>query len=42
VKACEIDAEMNNIRIRNEKPAVRAQIATYEYFKKKYVLADAK
>jgi len=36
VKACEIDEEMNNIRIKNNNPEVRSQIATYEYFKKKY------
>jgi len=36
VKACEIDAEMNNIRIRNKKPPVRSQLAIYEYFKKNY------
>ncbi|MBN1132785.1 MAG: polyphosphate kinase 1 [Bacteroidales bacterium] len=36
VKACEIDQEMNNVRIRNKNPKVRSQVETYEYFKKKY------
>jgi polyphosphate kinase len=38
VKACEIDAEMNNIRINNSNPKIRSQIATHEYFRKKYAL----
>ncbi|MFZ5941554.1 MAG: polyphosphate kinase 1 [Bacteroidota bacterium] len=36
VKACEIDENMYNIRIVNDKPLVRSQMATYEYLKKKY------
>lgn len=36
VKACEIGQDMENIRISNNKPKIRAQLATYEYFKNKY------
>jgi polyphosphate kinase len=36
VKACEVDQYLNNKRIVNDGPPVRAQIATYEYFKRKY------
>lgn len=36
VKACEIGPDMENIRISNDKPKTRAQLATYEYFKAKY------
>jgi polyphosphate kinase len=36
VKACEIDTELNNVRIQNKKPRIRSQIATYQYFKQKY------
>ena len=38
VKACEIDEHLNNNRIVTRGPDVRAQIATYEYFKNKYTL----
>ncbi len=38
VKACEIDENMNNNRIITKGPDVRAQAATYEYFKNKYTL----
>lgn len=34
VKACKIGDKMENIRIKNDNPPVRSQIATYEYFKK--------
>lgn len=36
VKACHIDENMQNVRIANNKPTVRSQMATYEYFLKKY------
>lgn len=36
VKACEIDEHLNNNRILDKGPDVRSQVATYEYFKKKY------
>ena len=36
VKACEIDENLNNNRIINKGPDVRSQIATYNYFRKKY------
>lgn len=36
VKACEIDENLQNVRVRNDKPAIRSQLATYEYFKEKY------
>jgi polyphosphate kinase len=36
VKACEIGPNMENIRIQNDQPRVQSQLATYEYFKKKY------
>lgn len=36
VKACLIDENMENMRIVNDKPKVRSQIATYEYLQSKY------
>lgn len=36
VKASLIDENMQNVRISNNKPTVRSQMATYEYFKNKY------
>jgi polyphosphate kinase len=36
VKACLIDENMQNVRIRNEQPELRSQLAIYEYFKEKY------
>jgi polyphosphate kinase len=36
VKAAELDDKHMNRRIVNKKPEIRAQIATYEYFRKKY------
>ncbi len=36
VKACEIDENLNNNRIVTPGPDVRAQIATHDYFRKKY------
>ncbi len=36
VKACEIDGHMTNNRIKTSGPDIRSQIATYDYFKKKY------
>ncbi len=36
VKACLIDENMENVRIINDKPKIRSQIATYEYFRNKY------
>ena len=36
VKACEIDENLINKRIAAKGPGIRSQIATYEYFKKKY------
>jgi len=36
VKAGEINQEMENVRIKNDKPRVQSQLATYEYFKNKY------
>ena len=36
VKACEIDEHLNNNRIVTKGPDIRAQMATYEYFKNKY------
>jgi len=36
VKACCVDENMENIRIVNDKPKIRSQIATYEYFRNKY------
>ncbi|MCK4750047.1 MAG: hypothetical protein KAT15_23490, partial [Bacteroidales bacterium] len=38
VKACEIDEHLNNNRIVTKGPDIRAQIATYEYFKNKYTM----
>ncbi len=37
VKACLLGDKMENIRIDNDKPKVRSQLATYEYLKKKYM-----
>ncbi|MDA3822864.1 MAG: polyphosphate kinase 1, partial [Bacteroidales bacterium] len=36
VKACMIDEKMQNVRIQNDLPELRSQLATYEYFKEKY------
>lgn len=36
VKACLIGEKMRNIRIINDKPLVRSQMDTYDYFKEKY------
>jgi polyphosphate kinase len=36
VKACEIDAHLSNNRIITKGPDIRSQVATYNYFKKKY------
>lgn len=36
VKACEVDEHINNNRVITGGPDIRAQFATYEYFKKKY------
>jgi len=36
VKACEVDENLNNVRIITRGPDIRAQMATHEYFKKKY------
>jgi len=36
VKAGEINQEMENVRIKNDKPRVQSQLANYEYFKNKY------
>lgn len=36
VKASRIDENLENIRISNEQPAIRSQLATYDYFKRKY------
>ncbi|MEX0982941.1 MAG: polyphosphate kinase 1 [Bacteroidales bacterium] len=36
VKASMIDENLQNVRIRNDQPELRSQLATYEYFKKKY------
>lgn len=36
VKACEVDENLNNNRIVTNGPVIRAQMATHEYFKKKY------
>ncbi len=36
VKACEVDENLGNKRIINDGPDVRAQLETYEYFKRKY------
>jgi len=33
VKACQIGAKMENIRVVNDEPKVRSQIATYDYFR---------
>lgn len=36
VKACLIGEKMGNVRIENNKPLVRSQMATYDYFREKY------
>jgi len=36
VKASLIDENMQNVRISNNEPTVRSQMATYDYFRKKY------
>ena len=36
VKACELDEKLSNNRIITRGPDVRSQVATYEYFRKKY------
>jgi len=36
VKACEVDENLKNLKIIREGPEIRAQMATYEYFKHKY------
>ncbi len=36
VKACEVDQNLNNKRIITNGPDIRSQMATYDYFKKKY------
>jgi polyphosphate kinase len=36
MKACEVDENLNNKRIVTSGPYIRAQMAIYEYFKKKY------
>lgn len=36
VKACLIDENLQNVRIQNNDPEIRSQLATYEYFKEKY------
>ena len=36
VKACVVDENLQNIRVDTTGPRIRSQIATYEYFKKKY------
>ena len=38
VKACEVDDHLNNNRVITDGPDIRAQMAIYEYFKKKYTL----
>jgi len=38
-KASLIDENMDNIRIVNDKPKIRSQIATYEYLRNKYIKA---
>jgi polyphosphate kinase len=40
VKACELDNNQNNNRIVTEGPEIRSQIATYDYFRKKYGTPD--
>jgi polyphosphate kinase len=40
VKACEVDEYLNNRRIVNDGPYVRSQMATHEYFKKKYAIQN--
>jgi len=36
VKACELDTNLVNRRVLTQGPDIRAQMATYEYFRKKY------
>ncbi len=36
VKACHIDENLQNVRVKNDLPELRSQLATYEYFKDKY------
>jgi len=36
VKACEVDETLNNVRVINNGPDIRAQMAIHEYFRKKY------
>jgi polyphosphate kinase len=36
VKACEVDKHLNNQRVITKGADIRSQMATYEYFKKKY------
>jgi len=36
VKACEVDENLNNVRVTSDGSDIRAQIDTYEYFRKKY------
>ncbi|MCF8226071.1 MAG: polyphosphate kinase 1 [Bacteroidales bacterium] len=38
VKASLIDEDLQNVRIQNDLPKIRSQMATYEYFKDKYKL----
>jgi polyphosphate kinase len=40
IKACEVDEYMNNNRIITQGPDIRAQMAIYEYFKKKYAIQN--
>ncbi|HDS07894.1 MAG TPA: polyphosphate kinase 1 [Bacteroides sp.] len=39
VKAGEVDENLNNVRIITKGPDIRAQIATHEYFRKKYTVS---
>lgn len=41
VKACEISQNMENIWIKNDRPPVQSQLATYEYLKEKYPRTSA-
>jgi polyphosphate kinase len=36
VKACIIDENLQNVRIQNDQPSLRSQLASYEYFLEKY------
>lgn len=40
VKACELDANLNNNRIVTSGPDIRSQIATYDYFREKYSISS--